>query len=167
MERFHGYSWFSLHRAGRARGFPDLRKSIAFPAPESNGALMRNPLLASSLFGLTGVVLGAFGAHALRDTLAAHGTASTWETAVHYHLFHAVALLAVGLARPPAAPWLRRAGFAWGAGITLFSGSLYLLALGGPKWLGPVTPLGGLGFIAGWAAVFVHAWASPNPDRPS
>jgi uncharacterized membrane protein YgdD (TMEM256/DUF423 family) len=127
---------------------------------------MRNPLLASSIFGLTGVVLGAFGAHALRDTLAAHGTAGTWETAVHYHLFHAVALLAVALARPAApAPWLRRAGLAWGAGIVLFSGSLYLLALGGPQWLGPVTPLGGLGFIAGWAAVFLHArTAAPGRD---
>jgi uncharacterized membrane protein YgdD (TMEM256/DUF423 family) len=127
---------------------------------------MRNPLLASSLFGVTGVVLGAFGAHALRATLAARGAAGTWETAVHYHLFHAVALLAVGLARPAAAaPWLRRAGIAWSAGIVLFSGSLYLLALGGPAWLGPVTPLGGLGFIVGWAAVFLHARsASPGRD---
>jgi uncharacterized membrane protein YgdD (TMEM256/DUF423 family) len=127
---------------------------------------MRNPLLASSLFGLTGVVLGAFGAHALRDTLAAHGSAGTWETAVLYHLVHAVALLGLGLARP-ASPWLSRAALAWTAGIVLFSGSLYLLALGGPKWLGPVTPLGGLGFIAGWICVLVHAWSAGSEGRDS
>lgn len=129
---------------------------------------MRNPLLASGIFGLTGVVLGAFGAHALRATLAAQGSAGTWETAVHYHLFHALALLAVGLHRPTGpAPWLRRAGIAWGAGIVLFSGSLYLLALGGPRWLGPVTPLGGLGFIVGWVGVFLHARSVPGSGRES
>lgn len=127
---------------------------------------MRNPLLASSLLGVTGVVLGAFGAHALRDTLAAHGSASTWQTAVLYQLVHAVALLGLGLARP-AAPWLGRAALAWTAGILLFSGSLYLLALGGPKWLGPVTPLGGLGFIAGWICVLVHARSAGSAGRDS
>jgi uncharacterized membrane protein YgdD (TMEM256/DUF423 family) len=127
---------------------------------------MRNPLLASSLFGLTGVVLGAFGAHALRDTLVAHGSTGTWETAVLYHLVHAVALLGLGLARP-AAPWLGRAALAWTAGIVLFSGSLYLLALGGPRWLGPVTPLGGLGFITGWVCVFVHAKSAGSAGRDS
>ncbi len=129
---------------------------------------MRNPLLASSIFGLTGVVLGAFGAHALHDTLVTHGSTGTWETAVHYHLFHAVALLILGLARPAGpAPWLRRAGIAWGTGIVLFSGSLYLLALGGPKWLGPMTPLGGLGFIVGWAGVFLHARSAPAAGQGS
>ncbi len=129
---------------------------------------MRNTLLASSVFGLSAVALGAFGAHALRDTLAARGSAGTWETAVLYHLLHGVALLALGLGRTAApAPWLQRAFLAWSAGIILFSGSLYALALGGPLVLGPVTPLGGVAFIAGWACVFVHArTAGTSPAKP-
>lgn len=128
---------------------------------------MRNPLLASSIFGLTGVVLGAFGAHALHDTLVAHGSADTWETGVHYHLFHAIALLAIGLQTPTApAPWLRRACLAWTMGIILFSGSIYVFALGGPKVVGIIfPPLGGLGFIAGWACIFLHA-RSAGPTGP-
>lgn len=150
----------------KPRPFPDLRNNIAFPAREINGAEMRNPLLASSIFGLTGVVLGAFGAHALRDTLAAHSSAGTWQTAVLYQLVHAVALLGLGLARPTA-PWLDRAALMWTAGIVLFSGSLYLLALGGPQWLGPVTPLGGLGFIAGWICVLLDARSAGSAGRDS
>ncbi len=114
----------------------------------------RFPLFAAGLFGATGVGLGAFGAHALRASLLSKGTLGTWETAVRYQLLHAVALLG-------AAGWLRAgrgrapiwAVRAWTAGTVLFSGSLYLLAAGGPRWLGPVTPLGGLGLIAGWLCV--------------
>ena len=140
--------------------FPDLRNSIAFPAGEINGAVMRNPLLASSLFGLTGVVLGAFGAHALHDNLATRGTAGTWETAVFYQLIHALALLGVGLTHPATGRprWLGRAALAWAVGIVLFSGSLYVFALGGPKLIGAIVPpFGGLSLIAGWACVFLHA----------
>jgi uncharacterized membrane protein YgdD (TMEM256/DUF423 family) len=150
-----------------ARRIPDPRISIAFPTGESNGAEMRNPLLASSVFGLTGVALGAFGAHALHDTLVARGSAASWETAVHYHLFHALALLAVGLARPAVTgPWLRRATLAWSAGIILFSGSIYLFALGGPKVVGIVfPPLGGLGFMTGWVCIFMQSRTS-GPSAP-
>jgi len=126
----------------------------------------RFPLQAAGLFGATGVGLGAFGAHALHGFLATQGTLGTWETAVHYQLLHAVALLAaaVGL-RSGEARALAWAVRAWSAGIMLFSGSLYLLALGGPRWLGPVTPLGGLGLIAGWLCV--AAAASPDKKNES
>ena len=120
----------------------------------------RNVLLAAGILGATGVGLGAFGAHGLRTTLLAHGTANAWETAVRYHLLHAVSLLglAIWLRQPFAAE--RLIGWAaccWVAGVVVFSGSLYGLALGGPRWLGPITPLGGVGIIAGWVLLIVVA----------
>jgi uncharacterized membrane protein YgdD (TMEM256/DUF423 family) len=111
-------------------------------------------LIAAGLLGFTGVALGAFGAHALKDTLAANGMTSTWQTAVLYHLIHAVALLAF-----TGWTWVGRC---WIAGILLFSGSLYALALGGPKFLGPITPLGGAAFLAGWALVTWKAFKLPK-----
>ncbi len=103
----------------------------------------------AGFFGITGVGLGAFGAHGLETLLAERGMTKTWETAVLYQLVHTVAILAVGAARPGnRAPVL-----CWALGIILFSGSLYLLALGGPGFLGPITPLGGLLLIAGWGFV--------------
>ena len=98
--------------------------------------------------GATGVVLGALGAHALKAALAAAGTRDTWETAVTFQLVHAAALLGfAGWLRPGPMPHGRCA--AWAVrlmvlGTLLFSGSLYGLAFGGPRWLGPATPLGGL-----------------------
>lgn len=111
-------------------------------------------VLAAGLLGFTGVALGAFGAHALKETLAARGTAPTWQTAVLYHLLHAVALLALTTL---AGNWAnaRWIGLCWSVGVVLFSGSLYWLALGGPKFLGPVTPLGGIVLLSGWLLV---AW---------
>ena len=114
----------------------------------------RPNLIAASLLGFTGVALGAFGAHALKETLAANGTTTTWQTAVLYHLIHAVALVAL-----PGWPWVGRC---WIAGVLLFSGSLYWLALGGPKFLGPVTPLGGLALLLGWALLAWRALKSPE-----
>jgi uncharacterized membrane protein YgdD (TMEM256/DUF423 family) len=99
-------------------------------------------------FGFLGVALGAFGAHALRARLGVEGV-EIWRTAVLYHLVHAAALLAVALT----VDRLRAAvAIAWMfmVGILFFSGSLYLLALTGWAWLGPVTPLGGAAFLAGW-----------------
>jgi uncharacterized membrane protein YgdD (TMEM256/DUF423 family) len=109
----------------------------------------RGLLLVAALLGAAGVALGAFGAHGLRERLDARAL-EVWETAVRYHLVHAVALLA--LAASPYAAQLRVAGWLFAAGIALFSGSLYALALGvGPRaLLGPITPLGGLAFVAGW-----------------
>jgi uncharacterized membrane protein YgdD (TMEM256/DUF423 family) len=110
---------------------------------------VRSLLLVAALLGAAGVALGAFGAHGLRSRLDARAL-EIWETAVRYHLIHAVALLALALS--PHAAALRGAGWLFAAGIAGFSGSLYLLALGvGPRAvLGPITPLGGLAFVAGW-----------------
>jgi uncharacterized membrane protein YgdD (TMEM256/DUF423 family) len=128
--------------------------------------------LLAGLLGLSGVALGAFGAHALKPTLTAHGTADVWETAVIYHLIHAVAVFAAAVALPgengptPSClrRWLARAAACWAAGVVLFSGSLYALALGGPRWLGPVTPLGGLLLLLGWGFVVLDGLCA-NPGR--
>ena len=114
----------------------------------------RSTVIAASLLGFTGVALGAFGAHALKETLHAHGTTATWQTAVLYQLIHAVALLAY-----PGWSW---AGRCWIAGVVMFSGSLYWLALGGPKFLGPVTPLGGIALLLGWVLLAWHAFRLPK-----
>jgi len=108
--------------------------------------------------GTSAVALGAFGAHALRPLLTERGSLDTWQTASIYHLLHAVAILAAAVAigdqaAPLRARGWKRAAYCWAAGITLFSGSLYVLALGGPRWLGPITPLGGVLLIAGWFLV--------------
>ncbi len=119
--------------------------------------MMRQPVMtrAGLLVGVAGasaVLLGAFGAHALHGVLDASGR-ELWHTAVDYHVWHALALaLAVGLGRGRG----RSARVAIGAfalGIVLFSGSLYALALGAPRWTGIVTPFGGLAFITGWIAL--------------
>ncbi len=110
-----------------------------------------------ALSGLVAVAAGAFGAHALRDRLAPDMLA-VFETGARYQMYHALALLAVAWAAgrwPGPAPVA--AGWLFVAGTVVFSGSLYLLALTGARWLGAVTPLGGLAFIAGWAAL---AWGA-------
>ena len=109
-----------------------------------------------------GVVLGAFGAHGLRARLTPDMLA-VYETGVHYHLVHALGLLAVAWAsaRWPGA-WVNAAGWLFAAGIVLFSGSLYLLAVTGARWLGAVTPLGGTCFILGWAVLAFAALRSAH-----
>lgn len=102
------------------------------------------------LAGASAVLLGAFGAHAVRDTLSAPSL-ELWHTAVNYHAWHALALvLTVALGQGRSG---RVAEAAFAAGIVLFSGSLYALALGAPRWAGIITPLGGLSFIVGWLAL--------------
>lgn len=127
----------------------------------------RLPLAGAGLAGLTGVALGAMGAHALKATLEARGMLPAWETAAQYHLLHAVSLLALAAwIRASTTPSVRSLTWAarlWIAGILLFSGSIYGLALGGPRWLGPVTPLGGLAFMAGWLLVAIAAWRGTRP----
>jgi uncharacterized membrane protein YgdD (TMEM256/DUF423 family) len=126
----------------------------------------RATLRASGILGALGVGLGAFGAHALQDLLTNRGMTETWKTAVTYHLLHTVALLALAAwmrsAESEQRSCLRWVPTAWILGIVLFSGSLYGLALGGPRWLGPVTPVGGLCLIAGWCMIVV---AAPHPKR--
>lgn len=95
------------------------------------------------------VVSGAFGAHALEARLAASGHAETWQTAVRYQMWHGLALLLLSLRGSGA---LRLPAGLFIVGTVLFSGSLYWISLGGPGWLGPITPIGGLALIAGWVA---------------
>ena len=104
----------------------------------------------AGVMGLLGVALGAFGAHGLKNILATNDTAAIWQTAVLYHLIHAVASLwAAG--RAPMIVWV------WTAGILVFSGSLYILAITNMRWLGAITPIGGLCFLTGWVLVIVKA----------
>lgn len=104
-------------------------------------------------FGGLAVAFGAFGAHALKARLTPDDLA-IFETGVKYQMYHALALLALGFVTSRLeAPALKVAGFAFLAGILIFSGTLYAMALGAPRILGAVTPLGGLALIAGWASL--------------
>jgi uncharacterized membrane protein YgdD (TMEM256/DUF423 family) len=107
----------------------------------------------AAIFGFLAVALGAFGAHGLKTTLELNGTLAIWQTAALYHLVHAVVLLV--LAQRDAPP--RASVLLFAAGIVVFSGSLYLLAVTNVKWLGAITPLGGLSLLAGWLSL---AWRS-------
>lgn len=125
--------------------------------------MSRTCLVAGALFGAIGVMLGAFGAHGLSALLDSRALA-VWDTAVLYQFVHTSALLITGvLARDRPAKALRIAGIAFGLGILLFSGSLYLLALDGPRLLGPLTPVGGLCFIVGWLALAWSQWSDRAP----
>jgi uncharacterized membrane protein YgdD (TMEM256/DUF423 family) len=101
----------------------------------------------AAAFCFVAVALGAFGAHALKATLQSSGMLDAWNKAVLYHLVHAVALLALALY----GAGNRGAYLLLAAGILFFSGSLYTMALTNVRWLGAITPLGGLCFLAGWA----------------
>jgi uncharacterized membrane protein YgdD (TMEM256/DUF423 family) len=109
-------------------------------------------LAAGGLAALAGVALGAFGAHALKSRLSAEILA-VWHTGVEYHIYHALGLLAIGLTAQhlPGSALLKWSGWAMLAGIVLFSGSLYALALSGERWLGAITPVGGVAFLVAWA----------------
>ncbi|MBX3102281.1 MAG: DUF423 domain-containing protein [Bacteroidetes bacterium] len=111
-----------------------------------------------SLLGLLAVVLGAFGAHALRDILT-EAQLATWELAVRYQMYHALALLAVAaMGDRLLASWSGRGVLLFVVGVLLFSGSLYGYVLSGWKFLAVVTPVGGLSLILGWACVFRAGW---------
>ncbi|HTP09448.1 MAG TPA: DUF423 domain-containing protein [Anaerolineae bacterium] len=115
-------------------------------------------LLLGSLSGGLAVALGAFGAHALKARLTADQL-TTFETGVRYQMYHALVLLAVALAmtRLSTTSLLTLAGWLFVAGTLLFSGSLYLLCFTGKRWLGAITPFGGLAFIAGWVCLALTA----------
>lgn len=109
-----------------------------------------NPTTATriaAVMGLLAVLLGAFGAHGLKDLLAHNGTATIWEKAVFYHFIHALMLFVLAERKVPIAWW------SFLIGILIFSGSLYLLAVTNVLWLGAVTPIGGVSFIVGWASL--------------
>src|SRR5688572_27176914 len=103
--------------------------------------------------GFCAVALGAFGAHGLSAILHRHDTAEIWETAVLYHLVHTIVMLFLARTKPwQPGPWL-----CFFAGILIFSGSLYVLAATNTRWLGAITPFGGLSFLAGWLWLAITA----------
>ena len=114
--------------------------------------LAKTFLVIGALSGMLAVLLGAFGAHAMRGRLTPDMLA-VYQTGVQYHFWHALGLLAIALtlAHFPAAQGLKWAGWLMLAGILIFSGSLYLLAVTGMRWLGAITPVGGSAFIVAWA----------------
>jgi len=115
-------------------------------------------VIAAALCLLVGVGAGAFGAHGLKHVLSLD-MVQVWQTAVLYQLVHGLGMLGVAALMPRlGSPLLDWAGALMLAGVVLFSGSLYLLALSGTKWLGAVTPIGGMGFIAAWALVALAAY---------
>ena len=124
--------------------------------------IQRTFLAIGALLGLVAVAAGAFGAHALEARLSPDRLA-IFETAARYQMYHALALLGVSIAAallPATTSLVNAAGWSFVAGTIVFSGSLYLLALGGPRWLGAITPLGGLAFLAGWALLGLAALRS-------
>jgi uncharacterized membrane protein YgdD (TMEM256/DUF423 family) len=108
----------------------------------------------ASVSGALAVMLGAFGAHGLKELLAQNGTAVFWDKAVFYHFIHAVMLFVLAQRQPlKAGPW-----WCFFSGITIFSGSLYLLALTNLHWLGALTPFGGVSLIVGWIWLALALW---------
>ena len=115
-------------------------------------------LMSASIFLALAVAIGAFGAHGLKSHLSDE-MLQTYKTGVEYHFYHALGLLLVGiLAVTMPSAYLKWSAILLTAGIVLFSGSLYVLAVTGIKAVGAITPLGGLSFIAGWILLFLAVW---------
>jgi len=115
----------------------------------------------AAVAGFLAVALGAFGAHGLKSILTQNETVAIWDKAVFYHFIHAVMMFVIAGRRP----WAAGAWWSFLAGIVIFSGSLYLLAVTNLKLLGAITPFGGLSFLIGWAWLGISA-AKNNGDRP-
>ena len=142
------------------------------PSPRNSPTTLARLAAAGALLAGAAVAMGAFGAHALRDSLAPEQLA-LWQTAVQYQFWHALALLLL----PAITHWAKahgngvnsspigaiRIGLALALGVLLFSGSLYALALGAPRWLGMLTPVGGLLWLLAWVALARQLW----PGRAS
>ncbi len=116
-------------------------------------------ILIAAISGLLSVMIGAFAAHGFKQILSVDAL-RTVQIAAQYQMYHALALLAVGVYanNRPMQKGLKAAGLGFILGAILFSGSLYALALGAPRWLGPITPLGGLCFMWGWASLILGHW---------
>ena len=117
----------------------------------------------ASVLGFLSVALGAFGAHAFKDFLVSQQRLGTYETAVQYQMYHALALLAVGIV----GMHLPKSDFSWVAvlflaGIFIFSGSLYTLCATGIRWMGAITPIGGVCFLLGWGLMGWKVWKESN-----
>lgn len=121
--------------------------------------MQRYFLIFAALSGFVAIALGAFAAHGLKNQLSANSL-SLFRTAVDYQMYHALALLGLGLLiqHQPHSKWLRLSGYTFIAGTLLFSGSLYALALGAPHALGIITPFGGLCLLMGWLSFALGAW---------
>lgn len=116
--------------------------------------------LLGSFFACLAVILGAFGAHALKERLS-EPFLNAFEVGVRYQFYHALALILVALLIPHfASPWIERGGFVLATGTVIFSFSLYALALTGIKGLGAITPIGGVVLVLGWILVMVGLWKS-------
>ena len=116
-------------------------------------------LLAAAVLGALAVMIGAFGAHGLKSMLEAEGRLDTFETAVKYHFYHTLAMLLIGmLLYHIHDKLLEYAGLSMLGGVLIFSGSLYILCLSGIRWMGAITPLGGLLMIVGWILLFVGVY---------
>ena len=116
-------------------------------------------LVSAAISGLLSVAFGAFGAHALRDRLDEYAQ-GVYATAVQYQFYHSLALLALGLllTQFPHSTLLKSGALLFLLGILMFSGSLYVLSFTGLRWVGAITPLGGLAFIAAWACLAAAGW---------
>lgn len=114
-----------------------------------------------AILGASAVALGAFGAHALRDSLSPLQM-GVWRVAVQYHFWHTLAF-ALAAIMPVRSRTARAAGWLFAAGVVLFCGSLYALALGAPNWTGAITPVGGVCFIVGWIALGLALTRKANP----
>lgn len=123
-------------------------------------------LIIGALLALTSVALGAFGAHALADLLSANNRLSTYELANRYQFYHALALLALGaVALNQPRPWVTASAvLCLVVGVVIFSGSLYTLALTNIRWLGAVTPIGGVLLLVGWAIIMLNLWRGDSAD---
>ncbi|WP_281616107.1 DUF423 domain-containing protein [Flammeovirga sp. SubArs3] len=120
--------------------------------------MSRNIIIIGSIFCALAVAIGAFGAHGLKGVLEANGRLETFETGVKYHFYHGLGLLLLGaLADKIEQNWLKWAAVFMVIGILIFSGSLYILSITGINWLGAITPIGGVGFIAAWIALALGA----------
>ncbi|SIN71299.1 DUF423 domain-containing protein [Algoriphagus halophilus] len=119
----------------------------------------RQIIMIAALSGAFAVGIGAFGAHALQETLVNNGRTATFETAVKYHFYHTLSLAFMGLILMIRPNWKSLTFSIWSMilGIIIFPGSLYILSLTGITWWGAVTPLGGVFFILGWLGLFYSA----------
>mgnify|MGYP000900534638 CR=1 FL=1 len=118
-------------------------------------------LVSGSVLGFLSVALGAFGAHALKDFLISNQRLATYETAVQYQMYHSLALVATGIL----GQLFPKSDFGWVGllflgGIFVFSGSLFILCATGIRWLGAITPLGGISFLAAWLWLAIKVWAA-------
>lgn len=120
--------------------------------------MKRTAITAAGVYGFLGVAIGAFGAHAWHDQIAAHGRLDTFETGTFYHLVHALFLLGIGIIYPTKGSKLLKVSIIGTIiGILVFSGSLYVLSLTGLNWLGAITPIGGLAFLTAWTTLILYA----------